>query len=74
MTSKHSPGRDAFTFSLGGVTTITSVVPANAVAHDRINNAISARLGKPGDEAPDAQGPGRSRWGRFWLSRRHQPA
>lgn len=74
MTSKHSPARDVFTFSLGGIRTITSVIPAHAVPHDRINKAISERLTRTGDDSPEAQLPGRSRWGRFWLSRRHQPA
>lgn len=34
--------RDAFTFSLGGLTTIASFFPAPAVAHDRIRTPRDA--------------------------------
>lgn len=39
-----TPGnkRDAFTFSLGGLTTIASFFPAPAVAHDRIRKPRGA--------------------------------
>jgi hypothetical protein len=36
MSYRAETKRDAFTFSLGGLTTIASFVPAPAVAHDRI--------------------------------------
>ena len=37
MFKKAKVARDAFTFSLGGMTTIASFVPAPAIANDRIN-------------------------------------
>lgn len=37
MFNKAKRTRDAFTFSLGGMTTIASFFPAPAIAHDRIN-------------------------------------
>ena len=39
MIEKAKSGRDAFTFSLGGMTTIASFVAAPAVANDEINKA-----------------------------------
>ena len=37
MFKRAKVARDAFTFSLGGMTTISSFVPAPAIADDRIN-------------------------------------
>jgi hypothetical protein len=37
MFNKAKVARDAFTFSLGGMTTIASFVPVMAIANDRIN-------------------------------------
>ena len=37
MFNQATARRDAFTFSLGGMATIASVVVAPAVAHDRLN-------------------------------------
>ena len=48
MTEKAKSGRDAFTFSLHGMTAIASFAPPCAVADDRINKAIDKRLaGEP---------------------------
>ena len=44
MYEKAISGRDAFTFSLRGLTTIASFTAAPAIADDRINKAISERL------------------------------
>ena len=44
MTSNAKPKRDAFTFSLGGITTIASFVNVQAVARDNVNKAIDKRL------------------------------
>lgn len=44
MNKTAKPARDAFTFSLGGLTTISSFVPMHVVASDRINKAIGKRL------------------------------
>jgi len=40
MFNKAKVARDAFTFSLGGMTTIASFFPAQAIAHDRINRIL----------------------------------
>ena len=44
MFEKAKSGRDAFTFSLQGLTAIASFAPPSAIADDRINKAIDARL------------------------------
>ena len=44
MFEKAKSGRDAFTFSLRGMTTIASFTAAPAIAHDRINKAIDQKL------------------------------
>jgi hypothetical protein len=48
MSNKAKPARDAFTFSLGGISTISSFVAAPAIAHDQLNKALDGRLGSPG--------------------------
>ena len=44
MIKKAGSGRDAFTFSLHGMTTIASFTLAPAIADDQINQAWSRRL------------------------------
>jgi len=44
MFEKAKSGRDAFTFSLGGMTTIASFVAVPAVADDQINRLRDDRL------------------------------
>ena len=44
MFEKAKSGRDAFTFSLHGMTTIASFTIAPAVAEDRINKAWDERF------------------------------
>lgn len=44
MFQKAGSGRDAFTFSLQGMTTIASFAAAPAVAQDQINKAWDERL------------------------------
>jgi hypothetical protein len=53
MFEKAKPGRDAFTFSLGGMTTIASFTAAPAIADDRLNKVWDERLRRPHDEQPD---------------------
>ena len=43
MFKKAKVARDAFTFSLGGMTAIASFVPAPAIADDRINKVRDAQ-------------------------------
>ena len=52
MYKKARSGRDAFTFSLRGMTTIASFTIAPAIADDRINKAIAKRL----EQAPTRGG------------------
>lgn len=47
MFEKAGSGRDAFTFSLHGMTTIASFAPATAIADDRINKAWDERFRGP---------------------------
>jgi len=50
MFEKAKPACDAFTFSLGGMTTIASVVAVPAVADDRINKVRDDRLNQIRDD------------------------
>jgi len=43
MSNKTGPTRDAFTFSLGGLTTIASFVPAPAIADNQIRQQRADR-------------------------------
>ncbi|HZX24139.1 MAG TPA: hypothetical protein VFF18_11420 [Woeseiaceae bacterium] len=43
MSHKSGTARDAFTFSLGGMTAIASFVPAPAVADNRLGKACPDR-------------------------------
>jgi len=47
MFEKAKPARDAFSFSLGGMTTIASFVAAPAIADDRLNQVRDERVRKP---------------------------
>ncbi|HSN52518.1 MAG TPA: hypothetical protein VLS87_08300 [Woeseiaceae bacterium] len=51
MFKKARSGRDAFTFSLHGMTTIASFTLAPAVADDRIRKAPSDRRDRSGSRA-----------------------
>lgn len=44
MFNKARPARDAFTFSLGGMTTIAPFAAPTAIADDRINRNRDERL------------------------------
>ena len=65
--------RDAFTFSLGGMTTIASYTVAPAIAHDKINKSLAERLQETQEDQP-ATAREISSWGRFWLSARRRAA
>lgn len=64
MYEKAKPARDAFTFSLGGISLISPVIAAPVVADDRINKVLDEQRSRVrGDQS---QKPNR------WLSfRRH---
>ena len=53
MFEKAKSGRDAFTFSLGGMTAVASHVAAPIVADDEINKAWDERLGRGPENRPD---------------------
>ena len=62
MFNKAKVARDAFTFSLGGMTTIASFVPVMAIADDRIN--------KVRDQQQAAARENRDRGPHAWLGSR----
>lgn len=53
MFEKAKSGRDAFTFSLGGMTAIAPFMAAPILADDRINRILDGRL----KQAREACGP-----------------
>ena len=73
MSENTNRTRDAFTFSLGGMTTIASYTVAPAIAHDKINKALSERLQETQEDQPDTARE-ISSWGRFWLRARRRAA
>ena len=58
MFEKAKSGRDAFTFSLGGVTAIAPFMAAPILADDRINRILGERL----QQAREACGPTLRSW------------
>lgn len=74
MVHKAKPARDAFTFSLGGMSAITSFVVAPAIAHDQLNKALDERLRDAQEDQPDTALEIGSSWGRYWLSPRRRAA
>lgn len=70
MFEKAKPARDAFAFSLRGMTTIASFTIAPAVADDRLNIARDERLSRGQEDQPDTAREIGASWGRFWLRRR----
>jgi len=53
MFEKAKPARDAFAFSLGGMTAKSSFVIAPAIADDRLNKVWDERLGRDQEDQPD---------------------
>jgi len=53
MFEKAKSRRDAFAFSLKGMTTIAPFTVAPAIAHDQLNNAWDERLSRPQEDQPD---------------------
>ncbi len=66
MFEKAKPGRDAFTFSLGGMNAISSFTIAPVIADDLINKIRDERQNEVRDDA--VQKP------RLWQRLRRQPA
>lgn len=74
MIKKAKSGRDAFTFSLRGLTTIASFSAAWAIADDRINKGLDERLRRMVEDQPDTAQEIGALKGRFWLIRRRRAA
>ena len=53
MFEKARSRRDAFAFSLRGMTTIASFVPPTAIADDRLARDWDVRLAEPQQDQPD---------------------
>ena len=53
MFEKAKSGRDAFTFSLGGMTTIASFAVAPAVDQQRLNRAMDQKQERKLENQPD---------------------
>ena len=52
MFEKARPVSDAFTFSLGGMATISSFAFAPAITGDRLNKALDERFGLAPEDRP----------------------
>ncbi len=65
MFEKAKPARDAFTFSLGGMTAITPFVAAPAIAADEIDRIRDERMKQPQIK--------RDRKPLLWFGNRRQP-
>ena len=74
MFEKAKPARDAFTFSLGGMTTITSFVAAPAIADDRLNKARDERVGQAQDDQPNTAREIEAVLARYFAPGRRQAA
>ena len=72
MFEKAKPRRDAFTFSLGGMNTVSSFVVSPAIADDRINRIVDEQRRHTQEDQPNAAWEIGVSWGRFWLRRRRQ--
>ena len=74
MSVKDRKSRDAFTFSLGGLSAKTPYLALQAIAEDRINKAIDERLRRSQDDQPETAREMPGLRGRFWLSKRRRAA
>lgn len=72
MFEKAKSGRDAFTFSLGGIRTIASFVAAPALDCNRLNEVLNERLSQDHEVQPDTAEEPAAIKGRFWLLRLRQ--
>ena len=74
MSKKAKPARDAFTFSLGGMSTKSPFVVLPAIAHDAMNKALDEKRSQSQEDQPDTAEEIGTFWGRFWLHKRRRPA
>ena len=73
MHDKTRHKRDAFTISLGGISSKSSFILTPAIAHDRINRAMDEKFRKAQEDQPDTARE-MSAWGRFWLRGKRRAA
>lgn len=74
MFEKARSGRDAFTFSLRGMTTIASFTIAPAIADDRLNIIQDERLSRVQEDQPDTAKEVGALRRRFGLFKRRRAA
>ncbi len=74
MNTKYEKSRDAFTFSLGGLSIRSSFVPMPAIADDRYDRAREADPKPSQEDQPDTDKEMKLFWGRFWLRARRRAA
>ena len=67
MNTKGKSTRDAFTFSLGGLSTKSSFFLMPAIADNRIQEQLDEVSRQPQKDQPDTETEMNSFWGRFWL-------
>ena len=73
MSEKNTKKRDAYAFSLGGMSAKSSFILTPAIAHDRIASAMDEKFRQRQDDQPDTARELGS-WGRFWLRARRRAA
>ncbi len=73
MSDKTKHKRDAYAFSLGGMSSKSSFILTPAVAHDRINRALDEKFRRAQEDQPDTARE-MSAWGRFWLRGKRRAA
>ena len=74
VSEKTKRARDAFTFSLGGMSTISSYVVAPAIADDHLNRHRDERLNRVREDQTDTNNKAPAFAGRFWLLKRLRTA
>lgn len=67
MNMKEKNARDAFTFSLGGLSAKSSFVLTPAIADDRLRKTPDAKSRQSQEDQPDTEKEMKYIWGRFWL-------
>ncbi len=67
MNTKTRNARDAYTFSLGGLSAKSSFVLMPAIADDRVHKAPDDESRRSHEDQPDTEKEMKYMWGRFWL-------
>jgi hypothetical protein len=77
MSANERIRRDAYGFSLLGLTSMASYTLVPAIAHDYLNKVWDERLHREQEDQPDQPDTAcevGGTWGRFWLRRRRRAA